>query len=102
MCKYCEEGYSLADNEANVIDINNNVITFESFNEWHDPNSREEIQINFCPMCGRKLSEPLSDKEIANLAMKCNPNYDEPTHSLEYVRWEDGFIAGYKKALSLN
>lgn len=28
----------------------------QNFNEWHNTNSREEIKINFCPMCGRKLN----------------------------------------------
>ena len=58
MCKYCENGDSIYYDDLDVyiignelnIDLNMNIEDVYIDNEY-------EIEINYCPMCGRKLKE---------------------------------------------
>ena len=61
MCKYCESDYevnllSAKENDADVKMFKNR-IWLKAYSFIDDPlNDYEEIEINYCPMCGRKLS----------------------------------------------
>ena len=62
MCKYCESDYevnllSAKENDADVKMFKNR-IWLKAYSFLDDPlNDYEEIEINYCPMCGRKLGE---------------------------------------------
>lgn len=102
MCQYCEKQNEFAKSTDLSLTIEEDTLIVESNDDWANSCREYKEKINFCPMCGRRLSNEniLSDKEIVELAEKYNPNYEEPTNSLEYTRWNSGFVAGYKKALS--
>ena len=55
MCEYCEELESIR--EERGFDISISKYTDSSFIEIDCPYNFIAFEINFCPMCGRKLSD---------------------------------------------
>lgn len=55
MCKYCEKGCDIKDIDYMPIGkiLNNKLIIPNEYNKYGE----SEIEINFCPMCGRDLRE---------------------------------------------
>lgn len=62
-CKYCngkiDEGKPLCGDLVDLGDVTNIVKTRDGYEieYWRDFGCQDSVKINFCPMCGRKLSE---------------------------------------------
>lgn len=51
MCDFCEsEKGVILENGENTMLINKDIIT------WHTPYGSDEYNINYCPVCGKKLA----------------------------------------------
>ena len=60
MCKYCEDNVPLVireDNGVNVIRIDQEAIDLLLIPYSEDNGIHTNIPIEYCPLCGRKLSE---------------------------------------------
>lgn len=68
MCKFCEEGKvpNLKRGEVNLeIYINKNNLIVEA---WDEDKYATFVEINYCPVCGRKLrGNLLSEEELLGL-----------------------------------
>lgn len=62
MCEFCEKAKNLSTTNSELefvyhtVTIENDTLIVNSFDDWDDINKKEEIKINFCPICGRKLN----------------------------------------------
>lgn len=50
MCKYCEKGIEVIFDGNFVLDVDNDIL-------FYGVEDCEFAEINYCPMCGRKLHE---------------------------------------------
>lgn len=57
MCAYCEWGKDIGGDDSSIAIEHGNLLTFNTSEYGHD---ERQVEINYCPMCGRKLTE---DKE---------------------------------------
>lgn len=55
MCEYCEKQIEIAKSPSLSLTIEKEKLIIEAIDCWGNSPIVEEI-INFCPMCGRKLS----------------------------------------------
>ena len=61
MCKYCDlvsgDEIDIGDNQNQTLYIERHNNNFSIVTHLYNNEEEDEISINFCPMCGRKLGE---------------------------------------------
>lgn len=61
MCKYCDlvsgDEIDIGDNQNQTLYIERHNNNFSIVTHLYNNEEEDEISINFCPMCGRKLKE---------------------------------------------
>ena len=65
MCRFCENGKvpNLKSENMNVeVYLNDNQLIIETYG--YDTNMDSDVEINYCPVCGRQLKETLIDEKI--------------------------------------
>lgn len=63
MCKYCENGEWVSHNaiRCNIQKLDNNSTILDVYYEGYEENGEAEFDIQFCPFCGRKLTDDVQE-----------------------------------------